>query len=43
MLEHDHHGPMGGGGQTAGRIAATLLEGQADEAPGVEASWLHEG
>jgi hypothetical protein len=25
VLEHDHHSPVGGGGQSAGRIAATLL------------------
>jgi hypothetical protein len=25
VLEHDHHSPVGGGGQSAGRMAATLL------------------
>ena len=52
MPEDDHHGPVGGGSQPDGRIAATLLQSVVDEEPwvrtlrldegvGMAATWLH--
>ena len=41
--EHHHHGPVGRGRQPDGRVAATLLQGSADEEPWVSTLRLDEG